>query len=422
MKKALLTGLLLVVCYQCSGMYSDALGSKNNFDKNEKGSLRSLQTNRIIHNADPLVQLRADALRAGEDGIINWIVSNTSLIKGMRILTADEALQLLNALESREKTDQAREIANKFKEKLINPTTSQNSMLPQISVSEEDETVYEKLSHEADLLEEQEYKLAKVAYEVLIKAFNRAIKQKEESMQALLETLVNQAIKEAQQEVKAKRKSATTEESKESKTTTVTMQELVPSNPVETQQYATPKKPKVTQSTEFSSIQSSLPGALETITEGNEEEFSSEETTDSEETSPSTSGSTSMSSSTSITPRSSSPSITLGISENYSQANPEELQAIIVDERKDTVIPIEITSGSKSYFGGMPISGQPQLPRVRRDLEEFKFLSPFAGASGQQLGSQRPQTPAQKTRVQKIRELLQSNVAEQKTMAEEKKS
>jgi hypothetical protein len=473
MKKVLLTGLLLVVCYQCSGM--DALGSKKNFDKNEKGSLSNLKlkqaTNRPLVDMaaiNLLAKMKLEVIKAEENGAIDWIIKNISLIKKMRILTPNEALQLLNALGSREKAEEARKKAEDFLNS--NLTINQDSILPQISISTEDATnQYDLLNQEAKNDEETESRLAKVAYNILIAAFDRAIQtiqKKEVDIQALLETLVNKAITEAQQEVKAERKQAAeSKESKsttykgitlesaaqqsrddweqwqqdfleeqldqleqqqatntqaassssttptrlpekldaiakgnESKSTTVTMQELVPSNSVETQQSETQTESTTPQATEsgLSSITPTrLPEKLDAIAEGNETEDEEQQAE------------------ASTTDSLPSPSDTTEV----------PLESIVIDDFKETVIPIQITSDSESYFGGMPISGQPRLPRVMRDLEEFKFLSfPLTGVetSGQQLGSQRPQTPAQTA--QRIRGLLQSNAAKQKTMAEEKKS
>lgn len=346
MKKLLLTGLALLIGYQCLGMTQPAQEREIKFDKFEHGSLLKMRQERAQFLQNPFVKLRRSFYNVGANGIVDWLKKYPDQINKLRdskYITPEE-FSLFEA--TRRKTQEADEARNKVAEyKDFNVIqTSQSSMLPQISVSDEART-YEKLRREATQLKVEADKFAETAYKTMINALSRIIAQQEEQRKKMLEAAKNLG-----------KKSTTEAKSAEAK------EEL------ET----------VTQPQTPSLMLSTLPEKLEAITEGNEEEETiNEETTDSEETSPSTSGSTSMSSSTSITPRSSSPSVTLGIEEISLQENPEELRAVIIDECKGAAIPIKVTSESQTSYSSMPIFAHRQ-PRL---LEEFKFASPFTGAS-----------------------------------------
>lgn len=347
MKKLLLTGLALLIGYQCLGMTQPAQEREIKFDKFEHGSLLKMRQERAQFLQNPFVKLRRSFYNVGANGVVDWLKKYPDQINKLRdskYITPEE-FSLFEATRGKAReADEARNEAEEYKDFNV-IQTSQSSMLPQISIANEAHGAYEKLSYKATQLEIEADKFAETAYKTMINALNRIIAQQEEQRKKMLEAAKNLG-----------KKSTTEAKSAEAK------EEL------ET----------VTQPQTPSLMLSTLPEKLEAITEGNdEEETINEETTDSEETSPSTSGSTSISSSTSITPRSSSPSVTLGIEEISLQENPEELRAVVIDECKGTAIPIKVTSGSQTSYSSMPIFAHRQ-PRL---LEEFKFASPFTGAS-----------------------------------------
>jgi hypothetical protein len=352
MKKLLLTGLALLIGYQCLGMTQPAQERQIKFDTFEHGNLSKMRQEKAQFLLIPFVKLRISFYNVKAEGLVDWLKKYPEQINQLRdskYITPEEFNLFETTRRKTQEADEARDKAVEYKDFNV-IQTSQSSTPPQISVSDEART-YEKLSHEATRLEVEADNLAETAYKTMINALNRIIAQQEEQRKKVLEAAKNLGKKSATEaKISAEAKSA---EAKE---------ELEPTTQ--------PQAPSLNLS--------KLPERLDAITEGNEEEEAiKEKSTDLEEASPSTSGSTSMSSSASVTPRSSSPSVTLGVEEISLQENPEELQAVIIDERRETVVPIKVTSGSQTSYSSMPIFAHRQ-PRL---LEEFKFGSPFIGTS-----------------------------------------